>query len=122
MPAQKKHGLFIRTQTSLARRNWRIKHLVRQARRVMPWLEPADQPTVRAWAELEIIGAGIFKCLMEQGIVDPQTKQPRDNLLNHLRMYRSAQLAYREPAGHEPRRANRDEGGRHPRGIRLYGP
>jgi hypothetical protein len=40
MPAPEKHGLFSCTQTSLARRNWRIKHLVRQARRVMPWLDP----------------------------------------------------------------------------------
>lgn len=70
-------------------------------KREMPWLEPADMPAMRAWAEMEIIGAALFNVLVDKGAVDENGK-PRDHLLNHLRLYRQAQLAHEAALGMTP--------------------
>jgi hypothetical protein len=67
----------------------------------MPWLEPADMPAMRAWAEMEIIGAALFNVLVEKGAVD-ENGRPRDHLLTHLRLYRQSQLAYESQLGMTP--------------------
>ncbi len=67
----------------------------------MPWLEAADIPAMRQWAEFEIVGAALFNALVEKGAVDENGK-PRDHLLNHLRLYRQAQLAHESALGMTP--------------------
>ncbi|MBE3602160.1 hypothetical protein IMX07_00815 [bacterium] len=67
----------------------------------MPWLTPADLPAMRQWAEFEIVGAALFNALVDQGPVDENGK-PRDHLLNHLRLYRQAQLGHEAALGMTP--------------------
>lgn len=97
-----RHGYYVaKNKTVLQLREQRIKRLVFAVKRRMPWLEPADKPAVRAWAELEQIGSAIYLELINNGIMGPDGK-PRNDMLNHLRMYRTAQLAYENALGMTP--------------------
>jgi hypothetical protein len=66
----------------------------------MPWLDPADEPAVRAWCELEILSAGLFASLTADGVITPKG-EPR-KALSEYRMLRQAQLAYERELGMTP--------------------
>ena len=97
-------------------------------RQVMPWLGPSDEPAMRAWAELEIIGAYAItepntgsdaaglasraerknggyvingrKNFITNGLVNDEG-EPR-GLLREFRQLRQAQLAYEKELGMTP--------------------
>src|SRR5262249_29534503 len=93
-------GLYVKSAGGLRLRHRRVRRLVEKMRRVMPWLEPSDEPVARAWAELEILGAYVFNELMVGGVTNPQGKPRR--LLTELRQLRQAQLAYARELGMTP--------------------
>jgi hypothetical protein len=62
-----KHGGYIRSPSALVLRSRKVARLVRRMRAAMPWLEDADVPACRSWAELEIIGASLFTGIMKAG-------------------------------------------------------
>ena len=53
-------GLYVKSPNGLRLRSRRVRRLVRKMQLVMPWLQPSDEPTARAWAELEILGSRMF--------------------------------------------------------------
>jgi hypothetical protein len=61
------HGFYTRNPSALRDRCRKTQSLVRKARHVMSWLDKSDLPTLRAWAELEILGATAFSDLANNG-------------------------------------------------------
>lgn len=95
-----KAGLYVKSPNGLRLRYRRVRRLVRKMVVVMPWLDAADDPTCRAWAELEILGAYAFADLMERGLTNKKGDPRR--LLTEFRQLRQAQLAYAEKLGMTP--------------------
>lgn len=94
------HGVYIKTPKALRLRAQKVARLTRRMELVMPWLDPADKPATRAWAELEILGAYAFAELIQNGITNKEG-EPR-KLLEHFRQIRLAQLAYERELGMTP--------------------
>ena len=95
-----KTGLYVKAPAGLRLRYRRVRRLVRKMQAVMPWLDPADDPACRAWAELEILGANAFADLIERGLTNTEGDPRR--LLGEFRMIRQAQLAYERDLGMTP--------------------
>ena len=95
-----KHSLYVKSPDGLRLRYRRVRRLVRKMQAVMPWLDPADDPACRAWAELEILGAHAFADLMERGLTNKKGNPRR--LLGEFRMIRQAQLGYERDLGMTP--------------------
>ena len=93
-------GLYAKSPNALAIRSRKIRRLVERLRRTMPWLEPSDLPACRAWAELEILSAGVFAALTAEGLTNAQGEPRR--LLSEFRQLRQAQLAYERELGMTP--------------------
>ena len=100
-----RHGLYSRTGSSLKLRSRRTRRLVANLREVCPWLNDSDMPTVRAWAELEIVSATVFTVLEADGVVSGPDKSgdlaPR-RLLNEYRQLKATQLQYARELGLTP--------------------
>jgi hypothetical protein len=58
----------------------------------MPWLEDADEPACRAWAQIEILASTAFAILQKISIVNV-AGDPR-RLLTDYRLLRQSQLSY----------------------------
>ncbi len=95
-----KSGLYVKSPNGLKLRYRKVRRLVRKMQAVMPWLDPADDPACRAWAELEILGAYAFADLVEQGLTNKEGDPRR--LLGEFRMMRQTQLAYERDLGMTP--------------------
>jgi hypothetical protein len=78
----------------------KVRRLVDRLRATMPWLEPSDTPACRAWAELEILSAGVFTALTTDGFTNSDGEPRR--LLSEFRQLRQAQLAYERELGMTP--------------------
>ncbi len=95
-----KHGLYVKAPSGLKLRYRKVRRLVNKMKAVMPWLDAADDPACRAWAELEILGAYAFADLTERGLTN-RKGEPR-RLLAEFRMLRQAQLAFERELGMTP--------------------
>lgn len=99
-----RHGLYAKAGSALKLRSRRVRRLTQKVRQVCPWLEDSDMPTVRAWCELEIIGAAIFTTLETGGITtglgegDPKPRR----LLAEYRALKQTQLQYARDLGLTP--------------------
>ncbi len=77
-----------------------MRRLVVKMHKAMPWLEPADEPACRAWAELELLGASLFVVLNAEGPLNGEGEPRR--LLSEYRSLRRDQLAYERELGMTP--------------------
>ena len=93
-------GLYVKSGDGLRLRHRRVRRLVQKMLTVMPWIEPSDIPSARAWAELEILGANVFAELIANGVTNREGEQRR--LLTELRQLRQVQLAYARELGMTP--------------------
>src|ERR1700674_4971992 len=82
-------GLYVRSPNGLKLRSRKVQRLVQHLRKVLPWLEPADTPAARGWAELEILSASVFAELVTGGVLTPARDAVR--LLHDYRMLKLAQ-------------------------------
>ena len=81
-----------------------MRRLARRVRHALPLLQDSDIPTVRSWAELEIIGAAVFTILESDGItsgMDNGDVKPRRLLGDYMRL-KSLQLQYEKELGMTP--------------------
>jgi hypothetical protein len=62
-------------------------------RAAMPWLEDADVPACRSWAELEIIGASLFTGIMKEGATIGSKKDADVGARRLVEDHRKNQLA-----------------------------
>jgi hypothetical protein len=93
-PARASHvqtGLYLKAEKGLRHRDKRVERLARKMRQVMPWIEDADRPACRAWAELEILAQTVYLALRERGVINEQGDARR--LLDDYRKLRVAQIA-----------------------------
>jgi len=96
-----KHGIHAKSESAVKIR-WRVvRHLVNRMHQAMPWLQASDEPTCRAWAELEYVCAEIFVLLRKEGLINPGTNEPR-RLLSEYRAMRATQLQYARELGMTP--------------------
>jgi hypothetical protein len=97
-----KHGALVNTKNPsrntskevLAVRLRSIQRITGQVYNVMPWLSEADRPTVRSWAELEIITSDVFNNLMREGILQKDESGNPRQLLTVYRQLKQTQLTY----------------------------
>jgi hypothetical protein len=72
-PAKGKHAstsLYVRSAGGLKLRDEKTRRLVRRMRIAMPWLEDADEPTARGWAQIEILADMAHQVLRTIGIIN----------------------------------------------------
>jgi hypothetical protein len=93
-------SLYVRALPGLRLRDKRVERLARKVRNAMPWLEPADFPAVRAWAELEYLSGQVYATLRAMGVIN-RDSEPR-RLLSEFRQLRQAQLAFARELGMTP--------------------
>ncbi len=62
-------GAYARSKTALKIRADKTRRLMRKLRDVCPWLKESDLPVLRAYCELEVIGASLFAGVMEAGAI-----------------------------------------------------
>jgi hypothetical protein len=93
-------GLYIRTAKAITKRDRRTEYLVKRMYAVLPHLGPADRPTCKAWAQLEIMADVCFTELRENGVFNAQMEARR--LLDDFRKLRQAQLPYATALGLTP--------------------
>jgi hypothetical protein len=97
-----KTGLYVRSASGLKLRDRKVQRLVRAMRVAMPWLEEADIPTCRAWAQLEILSDIAYAMLTRIGIISNNIACEPRRLLTDFRQLRQAQLAYARELGMTP--------------------
>src|ERR1700687_4199446 len=81
-------------------RDQRVRRLTRRARKLLPWVEDADGPAVKAWSELEVLAALAYENLREGGILN-DAGEPRALLETYQRL-RKTQLAFERELGMTP--------------------
>lgn len=99
-PPATKTGLYVRSAAGLRLRDEKVRRLVRRMRVAMPWLEDADEPTARAWAQLEMLSDMAHTELRKRGILNSEGEPRR--LLADFRQLRAAQLQYARELGMSP--------------------
>jgi len=94
-PARRPSGAAARRE-----RDQRVRRLSRRARRLLPWVEEADGPAIRTWAELEVLATLAYQNLCEGGILN-DAGEPRALLESYQRL-RKTQLAFERELGMTP--------------------
>jgi hypothetical protein len=99
-PRRASTGLYVRAQAGLRLRDKKVERLARKMRQVMPWLEPSDWPTCRAWAELEFLAGQVYAALRGFGVLNRAGEARR--LLDDYRKLRQAQVIFARELGMTP--------------------
>lgn len=99
------HGIYSRSQDALRLRARRVRRRVDTAYKQYPWLTPYDKPSVRSWAELDVITSIMFTLLEQGGVVsgqdiDGDLKVRR--LLPEYRNYMNLKSKYEHELGMSP--------------------
>jgi hypothetical protein len=100
LPARPKHGLYIKAAAGYKLRDRKTSRLAQKVRAVLPWLEVADFPAVRAWAEFEILCEQVFAVLRAGSVVNVAGEGKR--LLDDYRKLRLAQASIAASLGMTP--------------------
>jgi hypothetical protein len=66
----------------------------------LPWLEMSDRPTVRAWAQLEILSDMVYEDLRQRGVLNEEGQACR--LLDDYRKLRATQVILSRELGMTP--------------------
>jgi hypothetical protein len=93
-------GLYVKAANGVRLRDRKVQRLVRKMQSVTPWLEEADVPACRGWAELEILSSTVFAELKRGGVLNKDGEERR--LLNDYRGLRQTQLSYERELGMTP--------------------
>jgi hypothetical protein len=62
-------GAYDRSKTALTIRRDKTQRLARRIRLLCPWIEDSDVPALRAYCELEIVGAALFAGIVQVGAI-----------------------------------------------------
>jgi hypothetical protein len=99
-PKRASTGLYVKAAPGLKLRDRRVTRLAVKVRAVLPWLEPADGPVVRAWCELEYLRGQTYAALRAFGVVNPRGEARR--LLDDYRKLRQTQIVLSHELGMTP--------------------
>ena len=102
-------GVYLKARPGLILRDRRARRLTEKIRSFCPWLKDSDTPTVRAYAEMEVLTSQLYAALRHAGVLSPDQQGAR-RLLDDYRRMRTMQLAYAQALGLTPaaRRALQD--------------
>jgi hypothetical protein len=82
------------------KRDQAVRRITRKARVALPWLENADMPAIRAWAELEVLSRRAYDSL--QGGILNAAGEPK-SMLDVYQRLRKTQLAFEKELGMTPK-------------------
>jgi hypothetical protein len=99
-PHRASTGLYVKAAPGLKLRDRRVLRLAGKVRAAMPWLEPSDFPTMRAWAELEILAGQVYAALRGFGVLNREGEARR--LLDDYRKLRQTQVVLARELGMTP--------------------
>jgi hypothetical protein len=100
VPRKSPHGLYATSDGALRVRQQRVRRIIGNMRRAMPWLTPADTPAMKGWAELEVLSATVFAWLLKLNVLNSEGEPRR--LLSEHRQMKLAQLQYETALGMTP--------------------
>jgi phage terminase small subunit len=93
-------GLYVKARNGVRLRDRKVQRLVRKLETIMPWLEPSDLPTARAWCELEVLSAYVYAELRDHGVINAEGDARR--LLDDYRKLRATQIVLSRELGMTP--------------------
>ena len=102
-PVPAKHAstsLYVRASAGLRLRDKKVERLARKVRDALPWLEPADFPAVRTWAEFEYLAGQVYAALRAGSVINVKGEARR--LLHDYRQMRIAQASIAASLGMTP--------------------
>jgi Phage terminase, small subunit len=99
-PKRASTGLYVKAAPGLKLRDRRVTRLAVKVRAVLPWLEPADGPAVRAWCELEYLCGQVYAALRAYGVLNKAQEARR--LLDDYRKLRQTQIVLSRELGMTP--------------------
>jgi hypothetical protein len=79
------------------KRDQAVRRIARKARVALPWLEDADAPAVKAWAQLELLAQRAYDSLREGGLLNE--KGEARSLLDVFQRLRKTALAFEKELG-----------------------
>ncbi len=94
------NGLYVCAQPGLKLKDRRVLRPAAKVRAAMPWLEPSDQPVLRAWCEMEILCEQAFAALRAFGMLTREGEARR--LFHDYRQMRQTQAVYANALGLTP--------------------
>jgi hypothetical protein len=102
-----RHGVYVRSPNAVKVRSNRVTHLVNKALACMPWIRDQDIPTLRSWAQLEVIKAAAFAGIVHAGVITTTGKDGVKDvqvrrLVHDFRQLALAQLAFETQLGMTP--------------------
>jgi hypothetical protein len=80
--------------------NRRTSRLAAKVWDTLPWLKPTDEPSVRAWAQAEIMATELYACLIHEGLLNADGKVT--GLLAEWRRTKELQLRLERELGMTP--------------------
>jgi len=99
-PKHASTGLYVRASAGLRLRDKKVERLARKVRDALPWLEPADFPAVRTWAEMEYLAGQVYAALRAGSVINVKGEARR--LLHDYRQMRIAQASIAASLGMTP--------------------
>ena len=99
-PGSVSTGLYIKAAPGLKLRDRRVTRLAVKVRAILPWLEPSDTPTVRAWGEIEYLCNQVYAALRAYGATNARGGARK--LLDDYRKLRQTQVVFARELGMTP--------------------
>jgi hypothetical protein len=99
-PKHASTGLYVRASAGYRLRDKKVERLARKVRDALPWLEPADFPAVRTWAEMEYLAGQVYAALRAGSVINVKGEARR--LLHDYRQMRIAQASIAASLGMTP--------------------
>jgi hypothetical protein len=93
-------GIYVKSRNGRKLRDLTVRRLTQKMRAAMPWLESADLPVCRSWAELEVLSTRIYAELRERGLLNSTGEARR--LVDTYRTLRHTQLGFARELGMTP--------------------
>ena len=93
-------GAYARSRSALEARATKLKRLVAQLRRTMPWFERSDDVALKSLAEIEHVSSLCFMELLRVGVLGKDDSGRR--LLSDYRLLKATELAYLNALGATP--------------------
>jgi hypothetical protein len=102
-----RHGVYVKSPNAVKVRSHRVTSLVRKALDCMPWIRDQDIPTLRSWAQFEVIKAAAFAGIVQTGVITTTGKNGVKDvqvrrLVHDFRQLALAQLAFETQLGMTP--------------------
>jgi hypothetical protein len=94
------HTLYVRARPGIKLRDRTVERFAKRVRKVLPWCEDSDMPSIRVWCEMEYLASQCYAVLRASGVINQQGDARR--LLDDYRKLRGTQAHYANALGMSP--------------------